>query len=635
MTGMVGSSDARNQNLDERQGKDRSTVDHINQLRELWQVLSDRDFERHYRKKYFGSYRIARNQALAALSLWEEEIRARRQSHDHATLRILWEIPSIQLLMWRHLVEFFVHEGLPPLRRPITARPASAENLLVREHFPGISLLFALAVQIALIFVARNPLTYRAIQRLDQMSREQSITYYKLSEYLPETFSPENKEELPKTAKRIPKRNQTIISNPPEPDNEFQTIIQPDAPKAIDLVEIKLPNIISVKPEVLRPFEPPTPTLAPGSMSSLNLPKDLIIPIPPALPPKADVGSRALSDIKIAPSEALSPEPKLLLKPNAEVPNVESLPPTSFGNTYANVPVPKGPEAVPTVTPEIGRLARVEMPNLVVLNVNPAPPERDLKVPNVSRAASFSTEEGNGNGGGGGKAGALNVPNVTITGGGLTEPGAAIVQTPKPPAQVAANIPPKDRTASTSRTENPPGQNRPQELTLPKPRRFSADEGLQTGPAAGGGPRKTPHGEMEKKIYTAYLNLANLSSRSGSWVMRFSEYEDPTLTASQQPIAAGDPDVELSAPRLLHSEHPRYPAAAFYKKVEGEVVLSAIIRRDGTVDTIKILRSVDERLDEAAVEALKRWVFEPSEKNGRAVDVLAEITIPFSLKKVS
>ena len=634
MTHMAEDSESRHEAAKAQRAHVRERLLYIGQLRELWQAVSDSDFERNYRSKYFGDYHIKRVEALDLLDQWEQEVIEQRESAESPSLRILWEIPSIQRLMWLHLVEFFVRPAPTTVPRPITAKPIPPDNLIVRDHFPGIGLILALAVQVALLFISVNPLTQRALGKLQQMNQEQTITYYKLSQFLPEVLSKESDKALPETAKRIPKQNQTIISNPPHPDNDLQTIIQPNAPKATDLAEIKLPNIISIKPEVIRPAEPPLPTLAPGSVNALDLPKSLLIPIPPALPPKADVGHRALSDIKIAESAALNPEPPLMLKPNAELPDVKPLPTTSFGNTFSNVPVPKGPDAVPTVTPEIGRFAKVDMPNLVALSVNPIAPEKDVKVPKVSKSASFGTDEGHGNGGGG-KAGALNIPGITVKGGGLTDAGAAVVQTPNPPSQVAANIPSRERTAPGSSTKKNSGKI--PELNLPKPRRFSIEESTRTGPTAepGGAAQGPPGGpELPKKIYTAYLNLANLSSRSGSWVMRFSEYDDPSLTASKNPMVAPHDNGELSSPRLIRSEHPRYPPSAMYDRVEGNVVLSAIIRRNGTVDNIKVERSVDKRLDDAAMAALKHWLFSPSQKNGKPVDILAEITIPFFLKRL-
>ncbi len=608
---------------------------YVDQLRELWLTVSDRDFERNYRSKYFPDYQITRLEALNLLARWEEDLIKLPEPTEDYPLQILWEIPTIQRLMWQHLVEFFVRPSPTTVPRPITAQPAPVEDWIVRRHFPGPSVMVALALHISLLFISVNPVTQHAFQKLQELNQEQSIRYYKLSEYLPEVISEESSQGLPKTAKRIPKHNQTIISNPPDTDNELQTIIQPGAPRAVDLAEIKLPNIISMKPQVVRPAEPPVPTLSPGVTNALDLPRDLLIPIPPALPPKADVGKRALSDIKIAESEVLNLQARLLLKPNAEVPDVKSLPPMGFGNTFADVPVPKGPDAVPTVTPEIGHFAKVDMPSLVVLSVDPAPPGKDIKVPYVSKAASFGTEEGNGNGGGGnGKPGSLNIPGITVQGGGLTDAGAAVVQTPKLPQQMASNIPPSGRTARTAKPESSPKKS--PDLVLPKLRRFSVEENPQGGlpgqvPGPPAGP-SVPH-EKEKKIYTAYLNLANLSSRSGSWVMRFSEYDDPSLSASRTPAAPSEPEGELSAPRLVKSQHPRYPPSAMFDRVEGNVIVLAVIRKNGTVENVQVERSVDDRLAEAAVEALKHWVFFPSEKNGKPVDVLAEITIPFSLKR--
>ncbi|HEX9137392.1 MAG TPA: hypothetical protein VF905_10685, partial [Nitrospirota bacterium] len=322
MKRMMGGPETSYQNPGYHRAQDGGAVDQIAQLRELWQAISDPEFEQHYRNKYFGDRRISRKEGLDLLQSWEQRILARRQAHEDGSLRILWEVPSIQRLMWRHLVEFFFNPDTLSNLLPITAEPGQAKNVIVRDHFPGWGVVSAIAIQVALLFVSINPLTQHAFQKLDQLRREHSITYYKLSEFLPEAFSPDNNQELPKTATRIPKQNQTIISNPPEPDNDLQTIIQPDAPKPLDMSEIKLPNIISVKPAVPRPFEPPMPTLVTGSTNALSLPQDLLVPITPALPPEADVGRRALSDIKIAQSEALNPQPKLMLSPNAEVPQV-------------------------------------------------------------------------------------------------------------------------------------------------------------------------------------------------------------------------------------------------------------------------------------------------------------------------
>jgi len=68
------------------------------------------------------------------------------------------------------------------------------------------------------------------------------------------------------------------------------------------------------------------------------------------------------------------------------------------------------------------------------------------------------------------------------------------------------------------------------------------------------------------------------------------------------------------------------------EKVQGQVRLHAIIRRDGRVQQVEILHSLDSRLDQRAVEALLRWEFQPGLRQGVAVDLEAVIEIPFTLR---
>jgi TonB family protein len=59
------------------------------------------------------------------------------------------------------------------------------------------------------------------------------------------------------------------------------------------------------------------------------------------------------------------------------------------------------------------------------------------------------------------------------------------------------------------------------------------------------------------------------------------------------------------------------------------VILYAIIRADGSVGNVRVLRGVDDRLDRFASQALAQWQFQPATKNGSPVDVEATFKIPF------
>ena len=55
----------------------------------------------------------------------------------------------------------------------------------------------------------------------------------------------------------------------------------------------------------------------------------------------------------------------------------------------------------------------------------------------------------------------------------------------------------------------------------------------------------------------------------------------------------------------------------------------AIIRKDGTVDSVQLVHGVDPHLDASAMEALVQWKFRPGEKRGEPVDLEAVVRIPF------
>jgi len=65
------------------------------------------------------------------------------------------------------------------------------------------------------------------------------------------------------------------------------------------------------------------------------------------------------------------------------------------------------------------------------------------------------------------------------------------------------------------------------------------------------------------------------------------------------------------------------------RNVHGSVTLYAVIRNDGSVSDVRVLRGVDEQLDEYARTALAHWHFRPATKNGAAVDLEAVVMIPF------
>src|SRR5581483_11933495 len=102
-------------------------------------------------------------------------------------------------------------------------------------------------------------------------------------------------------------------------------------------------------------------------------------------------------------------------------------------------------------------------------------------------------------------------------------------------------------------------------------------------------------------VYTVAIQMPNVTSYSGSWIVWFAEHE---------PLPDQAPDVQPPLP--LRKVDPKYTPAAVEDKVEGKVRLAAVIRKDGRVDTVELLRGVDHRLDASAAEALAKWEFQPA-----------------------
>lgn len=89
---------------------------------------------------------------------------------------------------------------------------------------------------------------------------------------------------------------------------------------------------------------------------------------------------------------------------------------------------------------------------------------------------------------------------------------------------------------------------------------------------------------------------------------------------------------EITAPRRVVTVEPIYPEIARQARKEGAVILSLIIGPSGRVESVEVLRSQPLGLTEAAVEAAKQWVFEPSTYNGRPTAVQYILTVHFTLR---
>ena len=90
----------------------------------------------------------------------------------------------------------------------------------------------------------------------------------------------------------------------------------------------------------------------------------------------------------------------------------------------------------------------------------------------------------------------------------------------------------------------------------------------------------------------------------------------------------------VTLPRVLHEERPQYTSDAMRAKVQGTVLLECVVRPDGSVGDVQVIRSLDPTfgLDQQAVVAARKWRFAPGTRLGEAVPVLITIELTFTLR---
>ena len=106
------------------------------------------------------------------------------------------------------------------------------------------------------------------------------------------------------------------------------------------------------------------------------------------------------------------------------------------------------------------------------------------------------------------------------------------------------------------------------------------------------------------------------------------------LTPPAVPRAGTPVRVSRSGPRADQRSStfgPHIPRPPDRRRIQGTVILEAILDRDGRIDRLKVVRSVP-LLDAAALEAVRRWRYTPTVLNGQPVAVLMTITIHFTLQ---
>jgi protein TonB len=92
------------------------------------------------------------------------------------------------------------------------------------------------------------------------------------------------------------------------------------------------------------------------------------------------------------------------------------------------------------------------------------------------------------------------------------------------------------------------------------------------------------------------------------------------------------PGSGVEPPRLLREVRADYTDEARRANIEGEVELEIVVRRDGTVGDVKVIRGLRGGLNDRAVQAVRQWRFAPGRMKGVPVDVVVEVGVEFRLR---
>ena len=117
----------------------------------------------------------------------------------------------------------------------------------------------------------------------------------------------------------------------------------------------------------------------------------------------------------------------------------------------------------------------------------------------------------------------------------------------------------------------------------------------------------------------------------------------PTETVAPEPVPLPPPEEPAGGvyaavppggtqPEEMDRVIPRYPAGARAAGVSGAVVLRGIVRKDGTIDDVEIIKDQPNGLGEAALDAVRRWRFRPATFRGEPIDVYYTVTVNFRLR---
>lgn len=400
----------------------------------------------------------------------------------------------------------------------------------------------------------------------------------------------------------------TVISNPPNPDNNFQTIIQPRVPAAQKItINLRLPNIV-LGGALTVPAPPPK--------------------VPP--PPMKMIVPKVLNSLTVPQTTVVSLKPPDLRIPASSTPNLPPIP--APPPPAPPTPQPKAKPA-PMIVANLGlqAISNGSDAQLLSLSLNPAPPTNKLVIPAGNRYGAFtispsgnhpgspggtpggSVEGGEGGPGSGGDS-------STGVGSGHSGGGGNGAGSSKLPVSSSGNAASGGAGNGGRLSASYLAKLVYPILRLPPKNRFAMV--ITAGPVGGGGLHI--FGVLKGgKVYTVFLPMPQKD-----WILQYCALHADDSQKNTQSTGVA---VQLSfglVPPAVEKRFDFHRPALPQEQKQKMIVLHGVIGKDGSVSNLSVYRGVQNVADQAAVAAFSKWKFQPALQNGKPVPIEILLGIP-------
>lgn len=387
---------------------------------------------------------------------------------------------------------------------------------------------------------------------------------------------------LPAVASTVQHPNITIVSTPARPDNFRQTIFQPTVPPDVRITtDQKVPNIVMGK-----------------ELDSVKAPLEASTARPVQL-------NREVTQVD-APSvsDSASKQPMMAFLRTSESQPELTIPVSSGGAPIQRTGGLAGSSAT-TAASAAG---------LVLLSVDPAPPNDQFSLPVGNRWGHFSIAP---------PAAAADTPNGTALAASAAKDSGAPSPNSDPAGAVSISGPDSSPKGEGGALDPALPMNMIYPIAAPPLNVRRNTMVITSGPVGGGG--LNVYGALKcGKIYSVFLPMPDRN-----WSMQYCDSSAKPASVSsagyttvlrlEDPLRP--PDVDLAH----RFDFKRLPVSI--DKAHRSIILKGIIASDGTVQHVVVYQGLQPKMDEAARIAFSRWRFKPATRDGKpvAVDVLVGI----------